>query len=574
MKRQGNCRIRLVPGGICRAVNRPLIRWALALCLPVIGMHGRPIWGASIVDLVNQVSLESYTNYLQNDLYTHDGDERCLGPQHDVAQQQIQRLFEGFGLTVNLHPFEYDGATCYNVVGVHCGVSCPDEIYVLGAHYDTVEDCPGAWDNASGVAGVLEAARVLSQQSFEATLVFIAFDREEQGVIGSSAYAQEHSQDRIRGMISLDNIAWRAYGPNHPDYDKIWVNYANTWTRLIADLVNTVDSYAEFAGVVMGSQCYSDHVPFDDAGFAAVWLSSYDLWTNPFYHTALDSVDQPDYMDYDHGTRVTRAVVGYLAAAAKPAPAGIWPDFDSDGDVNIDDCCLLIEHWNGSNPEFDIAPPPIGDGVVDTQDLDALLYYWLTDRSDWWCEFGLLAHWTLDETEGEIAQDSMEIYPGTLHGGPVWEPGEGSVNGALRFDGFDDYVGTSFVLDPSRSFSVFVWVKGGGPGQVILSQAMDANWLLVSDTGALMTDLKLGKGNGLTSQATVADGDWHRAGFVWDGSHRILYVDDVEVAQDTQTDLSGSLGGLHIGAGSRLAPVTYWSGLIDDVRIYNRVMKP
>jgi hypothetical protein len=232
----------------------------------------------------------------------------------------------------------------------------------------------------------------------------------------------------------------------------------------------------------------------------------------------------------------------------------------------------LIEHWKGSDPRFDIAPPPNGDGMIDAQDLDALLYYWLTDRSSWWTDFGLLAHWKLDETEGEVAQDTSEIYDGTLRGGPVWQPGEGRIDGALQFDGLDDYVSTPFVLYPSQPFSVFAWVKDGDSGQVILSQANGANWLLASPTGTLMTDLKLGKGNGLTCESLIADGNWHHVGFIWDGSHRILYVDNVEVAQDTQAGLIGSFGGLHIGTNGTLAPGSFWSGLIDDVRIYHRAL--
>jgi hypothetical protein len=124
---------------------------------------------------------------------------------------------------------------------------------------------------------------------------------------------------------------------------------------------------------------------------------------------------------------------------------------------------------------------------------------------------------------------------------------------------------------------VFAWVKGGAPGQVILSQAGGANWLMASSPdGVLMTDLKSAgrQGNGLTSAAVVTDGNWHRVGLVWDGSNRILYVDDIEVAKDTQPNLPSSTGNLSIGAGSTMAPASFWKGLIDDVRIYNRVVKP
>jgi hypothetical protein len=124
---------------------------------------------------------------------------------------------------------------------------------------------------------------------------------------------------------------------------------------------------------------------------------------------------------------------------------------------------------------------------------------------------------------------------------------------------------------------VFAWVKGGTPGQVILAQAGGANWLMASSpNGALMTDLKSGgrEGKGLTSAVVITDGDWHRVGLSWDGSNRILYVDDIEVAKDTQPNLPSSTGNLSIGAGSTMLPTTFWTGLIDDVRVYNRAVKP
>ncbi|MHC4708499.1 MAG: LamG-like jellyroll fold domain-containing protein, partial [Planctomycetota bacterium] len=61
---------------------------------------------------------------------------------------------------------------------------------------------------------------------------------------------------------------------------------------------------------------------------------------------------------------------------------------------------------------------------------------------------------------------------------------------------------------------------------------------------------------------------------MWDGSQRILYVDDMEVAIDTQSDLGGSESGLYLGTGNFMEPDTFWAGLIDDVRIYNRVVIP
>ena len=78
----------------------------------------------------------------------------------------------------------------------------------------------------------------------------------------------------------------------------------------------------------------------------------------------------------------------------------------------------------------------------------------------------------------------------------------------------------------------------------------------------------------LCSQAPITDGDWHRIGLTWDGSTRSLYVDDILVAEDTQSGLANCYGGLNIGCGADMAAGSLFSGLIDDVRIYSRAVKP
>ena len=193
-----------------------------------------------------------------------------------------------------------------------------------------------------------------------------------------------------------------------------------------------------------------------------------------------------------------------------------------------------------------------------------------------------LAHWKLDETEGGIAHDSAGVNDGILNGDPLWQPTAGQIDGALAFDGIDDYVSTDFVLNPiDEAFGVLAWIQGGAPGQVIISQTDGVGtgeiWLGsdMSD-GNLMTRLvppPLGrfKPTPLESEFVITDGQWHLIGFVWDGSRRYLYVDGVEVAVDTSDlpPLEFSDGGLYIGAGKNLEPGSLFMGLIDDVRIYD-----
>jgi N-acetylneuraminic acid mutarotase len=254
------------------------------------------------------------------------------------------------------------------------------------------------------------------------------------------------------------------------------------------------------------------------------------------------------------------------------------PDFNGDGIVDAADMCIMVDHWLTDDALCDIAPPPFGDGIVDVQDL-ILLSEHLFEKI---LPPELVAYWKLDETEGGIAYELVGGKDGYLLGDPVWQPDSGQLAGALEFDGFDDYVETDFVLDPADgAFSVFAWIQGGKPGQVIISQ-IDGNsagetWL-GTDTmsGNLMTGLVPQKIGWVTPQTLVSESvitniQWHHVGFVWDGSYRALYVDGIEVAKDknAQNPLKPADGGLYIGASKDLDSISFFSGLIDDVRIYN-----
>jgi N-acetylneuraminic acid mutarotase len=259
------------------------------------------------------------------------------------------------------------------------------------------------------------------------------------------------------------------------------------------------------------------------------------------------------------------------------APNVLIIDFNGDGIVDIKDLLRLIESWGQADPMCDIAPHPSGDGVVDALDLELLMSYWEQPIDDPF----LLSHWTFDETEGTIAYDIAGISDAYLMGDPVWQPDTGKVGGALMFDGVNDYAFTPVALSPADGpFSVFAWIKGGATGQVIFSQSNGANWLMAdSDLGCLMTELMppaVGRSRPqpLKSESVITDDQWHRVGFVWDGINRTLYVDDILVAEDKQANLQGSDSGLYIGTGKAVESGTYWSGLIDDVRISNRAVRP
>jgi N-acetylneuraminic acid mutarotase len=245
-------------------------------------------------------------------------------------------------------------------------------------------------------------------------------------------------------------------------------------------------------------------------------------------------------------------------------------DFNGDGKVDFKDFSMLAYYWHQNQS-------PFVNHRLDYKDLAALAEYWLAD-------YRMIAHWKLDETEGYMAHDGVGGDDGfVIAQYPLWQPTGGKVDGALQFDGINDYVSAASPLSPmDLSLSVFAWVKGGGPGQVIISEPdrrvgrfiePGSTWLGTDPAdGRLMTKLLDPLFGPLESDSVTTDGQWHHVGLVYDfyGFQRRLYVDGAEVAKDTDV-VAGLLsdGELYFGAGQSLDAVSFFSGLIDDVRIYN-----
>jgi len=267
--------------------------------------------------------------------------------------------------------------------------------------------------------------------------------------------------------------------------------------------------------------------------------------------------------------------------STRPRTAGFSPlwqvsidpvvDFTGDYRVDIEDLLILIEHWGQNEPAYDMGPMPWGDGVVDAADLEVLMSYWGQEIYD----PNLRALWKLDEAEGDVAYDSAREYDAIVVGNVLWQPEAGQLDGALQLDGVDDYVSAPFVLDPTKQpFSAFAWVKGGQPGQTIISQQGGfGSWLSVDSAGALATGLTFPM-PAVTSDVVITDDNWYRVGLVSDGVGMSLYVDDVEVARTPTSPILPATGDLQIGAGTNLETGSFWFGLIDDVRVYDRVEVP
>jgi len=273
-----------------------------------------------MVDKVEISNIESGVEVLSTAL-----DNRiCFRKEGDIAGQGIFKYLEATGFDSLYTQPVLGGLSSPNVVAVLPGTLYPDQVYLVGGHYDSItfmmitKKAPGADDNASGTVTVLEAARVLSQYSFESTIVFVAFSGEEIGLFGSSAYAgwaNRHGVD-LRGVINID---MDGYYQNGDVFDLDIITNDNSYD-LYEAAVDAAGYFVpelptvESSGISGGS---SDHASFWARGFKAVWFFEDTNQSSPFIHTRFDTVGQ-SFNSPDLAWMTTQVVVATLASLAVP----------------------------------------------------------------------------------------------------------------------------------------------------------------------------------------------------------------------------------------------------------------
>ncbi|MFQ5424935.1 MAG: M28 family peptidase [Phycisphaerae bacterium] len=342
---------------------------AVAALLPVV-VTGAAV-ATPLADLIAQdVDTAVYQHYHLDLLYTHMGDNRGFGPEHDLARDNIVATLSAMNLTVAMEPFVYSGTTYYNIVATQIGRDLPGRIHVLGAHFDSVNN-PGADDNGTGTALVMEAARVLSQYRASRTIKFVLFDREEQGLVGSGAFVSAHAAENIVQAVVADMVghdsgayAMDIYGTNAS------ATVVNGVSAAIGSYGGTLGAFLNF-----GTYSFSDHWPFESAGIPACVLIERCYTCNPYYHTPNDAVEvEPGYIDYNMVTDLVRSIVGYTVDQAHVTLFG-----DADRDNDVDELDLAAFQTCFGNPvpmgcnSFDYN----GDNVVDCADWPGIRHAFL-----------------------------------------------------------------------------------------------------------------------------------------------------------------------------------------------------
>lgn len=223
----------------------------------------------------------------------------------------------------SLYLHTYQSGKSPNVIAIKKGKENPEEIYILGGHYDTYKkNAPGADDNASGTAGTIEAARVLAPNDFNKTLIFICFSGEEMGFLGSGAYASEAKKNnqKILGMINFDVMSYVKPGdPEDIDigYDDQSKNMFDFYCKTLKTYLPDVAYWDSYNTTIKN---YSDNKSFWDNGFQALItngaIDSKHNAYSPYMHTSNDILGK-SANNKKIAELVTKGAVAYLAASAE-----------------------------------------------------------------------------------------------------------------------------------------------------------------------------------------------------------------------------------------------------------------
>lgn len=279
------------------------------------------------------------------------------------ATEYAFERFERLGLDVSYHRWTRDDLSFPpNVIAEKRGTTRPDDIVIIGAHLDSIlcGQCgdptiraPGADDNASGSAAVLMAAELLAPYNFEATLRFVLFTGEEQGLWGSQAYAASVSGENIRGMLNLDMIGWDSRdGPDMDLHARETLVPASM--ELAALFVEAVASYnLDLLPLIYSNGIgASDHSPFWNQGFPAILaIENYsgDGAIASDFNSHYHSVDDLSvYINQDFFREMTRAALATFAHMGGLRGDCYWADLNCNCQVEALDLTVAAGRWGAS----------------------------------------------------------------------------------------------------------------------------------------------------------------------------------------------------------------------------------
>jgi hypothetical protein len=290
-----------------------------------------------IHNAVSQVNIERLKRYV-----TAVEGLRHAWENYDALEEKagfIEETLRSFNLDVESQEVPFYGRTYRNIIATLEGIDKEKEGILLGAHYDAAWGSPGADDNASGVAVLLEAANILSNQRFHRTVQFVAFTIEEPQpqtinfLIGSAHFAKEAKRlkRRYEAVFILESVGYTDNTEGSqvvPIFVRIPVpkkgNFlgviANRRSKIIMDtFYHVANEYVPelivvpykvpLSGHIIPETRFSDHASFWDCGYPALMLTDTAMFRNPHYHTYHD---KHETLDFTFIVNVTKAVVSVI----------------------------------------------------------------------------------------------------------------------------------------------------------------------------------------------------------------------------------------------------------------------
>ena len=257
----------------------------------------------------------------------------------EAAAHYIEKSLAGLGYAVATQRFPSGPLEVRNVEVEVKGSARASEVVILGAHYDSVLGAPGANDNGSGVAAVIELARSFRSSSPGRTLRFVMFVNEEPPFSHSDAMGSRHYARRARergenivAMFSLETIGYYSDAPGSqrypfplgfffPSTGNFVAFVSNLSSRaLLHEAIASFRLHAEFPSEAAAAPAFlpgvdwSDHWSFWKEGYPALMVTDTALYRYPYYHTMQDT---PDKVDYERLARVVTGLHGMLRELAQ-----------------------------------------------------------------------------------------------------------------------------------------------------------------------------------------------------------------------------------------------------------------
>lgn len=322
--------------------DKETIRGIQGLGLQIKHLRGRPLllgektavsYGLSsagsdkqnlINEMVSKVQESSVRNYIQT--LQDYGNRYVWNYAYDQSAEYALGEFQNMGFSAGYHQFVLQEDNSYvknNVIATITGASKPDEIFIICGHLDTVSNCPGAEDNASGSAMVMEAARVLSQYKFDSTIKFILFGAEEEWFEGSETFVNEMADSgaNLAGALNFDMIAYM----DTPNKDILICSHTS-WQELAQAVVQAANTYTDIQAYnyVDNSAWWSDHWSFWQRNYPAICGIEYSAdHFYPWYHQPTDTIDK---INTSFAAEVAKLGIAALAELANPVISAPPPE--------------------------------------------------------------------------------------------------------------------------------------------------------------------------------------------------------------------------------------------------------